>query len=95
MAFFTVVFVVLLIAETAPAQKNSTYVGKVVSIHRGTLSVKGGRGEVMYFAVGKRTTYIPRRLPAVDERVKVSYSYRRGHNVARQVEVLPPLSKKK
>ena len=93
--FLTVVFVILIIAETAPAQKNLTYVGRVVSIYRRTLSVKGGGGEVVHFAVGRRTTYIPHRLVAVEERVKVSYYFRRGHNVAYQVEVLPPPSKKK
>ena len=95
MIFFATFFVILLVAETAPAQKYSTYVGKVVSVYKGTISVKGGGGEVMHFAVGRRTTYIPRRLPAVDERVKVNYYFRRGHNVAYQIEILPPPSKKK
>jgi hypothetical protein len=95
MIFLTMVFVILFIAETAPAQQYLTYVGKVVSVYKGTLSVKGGGGEVMYFAVGRKTVYLPRRLPAVDERVKVSYYFRRGHNVAYQVEILPPPSKKK
>ena len=86
---------ILLVAETVPAQKKLTYVGKVVSIYKGTLSVKGNKGEVMYFAVGKKTKYIPRHLPAVNQQVKVSYYYRRGYNVAYQVEVLLPPSKKK
>jgi hypothetical protein len=95
MVFLTVVFMILLVAENASAQKYLTYVGKVVSVYRGTLSVKGDKGEVMYFAVGRKTVYIPHRLPAVDERVKVSYYFQRGHHVAYQVEILPPPSRKK
>ena len=93
--FLTMFFVILLIAENAPAQKYLTYVGKVVSVYRGTLSVKGDKGEVMYFAVGRKTTYIPHRLPAVNEQVKVSYYFQRGYYVAYKVEILPPPSKKK
>ena len=95
MTLIAIVFVILLVAEIAPAQKYVTYVGKVVSVYKGTLSVKGNKGEVMYFAVGRKTTYIPRRLPAVNEQVKVSYYFRRGYNVAYQVEILPPPSKRK
>jgi hypothetical protein len=95
MVFLTVVFMILLVAETASAQKYLIYVGKVVSVYKGTLSVKGNKGEVMYFAVGRKTTYIPHRLPAVSEQVKVSYYFRRGYNVAYQVEILTPPSKKK
>ena len=91
---FSMVFMVGL--EWASAQQYLQFVGRVVSIHRGTLSVKGSKGEVMYFAVGRRTIYVPPRLPGVNERVKVDYFLRRGHNVAYQVEVLPqPPAKKK
>ena len=95
MIFLTIVCVMLLTEEITPAQKYLTYVGKVVSIYKGTISVKGDKGEVMYFAVGRKTVYIPRRLPAVNERVKVSYYFRRGYNVAYQVEMISPPSKKK
>ncbi|MCX8117100.1 MAG: hypothetical protein N3G78_04095 [Desulfobacterota bacterium] len=43
----------------------------------------------MSFAVGRRTVYVPSRLPAVGERVRVTYFLKRGQNVASQVEILP------
>ena len=85
---FAVVYIIGL--ETTLAQQYFTFVGKVVSIYRGTISVKGDKGEVMYFAVGRKTVYTPPRLPGVGERVEVNYYLRRGHNVAYQVKVLPP-----
>jgi len=76
--------------ETTSAQQYFTYVGRVVSLSGDFLSVQGSRGDVMYFAVGRKTIYIPAHLPGIGERVKVSYFFRRGHNVAYQVEILPP-----
>jgi hypothetical protein len=74
------------------AQQYFNFSGKVVNIYRGTLSVKGDKGETMNFAVGRRTIYVPARLPGVGERVKVNYYLQRGYNVAYQVEILPPPS---
>jgi hypothetical protein len=92
MGLSIIVFAFLIIAglETAPAQQYFSFVGKVTSLSGGFLGVQGGKGEVMYFATGRKTIYVPAHLPAVGERVKVSYFFRRGHNVAYQVEVLPP-----
>ncbi len=73
----------------ASAQQFFNFTGKVVAIHRGTLSVQGDKGETMIFAVGRRTVYVPSRLPAVGERVKVTYFLRRGQNIGSQVEILP------
>ena len=95
MIFLVMIFAMSLTEEISPAQKYLTYVGKVVSIYRGTLSVKGNKGEVTYFAIGRKTTYIPRRLPTVNEQVKVSYYFQKGYNVAYQVEMISPPSKKK
>jgi hypothetical protein len=94
MIFLTMFFLFLLILglESALAQQYSTYVGKVVSLSRGNINVKGNKGEIVYFRVGRRTVYIPRRLPGIGEWVKVSYLFRRGYNVAYQVEILPPPS---
>ncbi len=87
----SLVFVMLLIVglEVASAQKYFDFSGKVVTIYRGTLSVKNDKGETMTFAVGRRTTYDPARLPAEGERVEVKYFLRRGHNVGYQVKILP------
>ncbi len=73
----------------ACAQQYFFFQGKVESLYREQLTVKGSKGETMYFAIGRRTVYIPSRLPGVGERVKVTYFLRRGHNVASQVEILP------
>jgi hypothetical protein len=83
---------VLLISglKTTSAQQYFNYVGKVVSLSGKSLSVQGSKGDVMYFAIGRKTIYVPAHLPAVGERVKVSYFFRKGHNVAYQVEILPP-----
>ena len=97
----SMVFVMLLIVglEVASAQKYFDFSGRVVTIYGGTLSVKNDKGETMTFAVGRRTTYDPPRLPAVGERVEVKYFLRRGHNVGYQVKILPspppPPAKKK
>jgi hypothetical protein len=60
----------------------------VESLYKDQLTVKGNKGETMYFAIGRRTVYIPSRLSGVGERVKVTYFLRRGHNIASQVEIL-------
>jgi hypothetical protein len=78
--------------DEASAQQYFFFQGKVVSLYKGSLSVLSDKGETMNFAVGRRTIYIPSRLPGVGERVKVTYFLRRGHNVASQVEILPPPS---
>jgi hypothetical protein len=39
--------------------------------------------------VGRRTVYVPTRIPAIGEQVQVEYYYRRGKNVAVQVKVVP------
>lgn len=71
------------------AQQTFTFVGKVTSLRRGDMAVEGEKGETMHFSVGRRTVYIPNRLPGVGERVKVTYYFKRGNNVGNQVEVLP------
>ena len=92
MGLSIIVFAFLIIAglKTTSAQQYFSFVGKVTSLSGGFLGVQGGKGEVMYFATGRKTIYVPAHLPAVGERVKVNYFFRRGHNVAYQVEVLPP-----
>ena len=71
----------------ASAQQYFFFEGKVENLYKDQLTVKGNKGETMYFAIGRRTVYIPSRLPGVGERVKVTYYLRRGHNVASQVEI--------
>ncbi len=71
----------------ASAQQYFFFEGKVENLYKDQLTVKGNKGETMYFAIGRRTVYIPSRLPGVAERVKVTYYLRRGHNVASQVEI--------
>ena len=75
--------------EITSAQQYFFFQGKVASVYKDQLTVKGNKGETMYFAIGRKTVYVPTRLPGVDERVKVTYFLRRGHNVASQVEILP------
>lgn len=70
------------------AQQYFFFQGKVENLYKDQLTVKGNKGEIMYFAIGRRTVYLPSRLPGVGERVKVAYYLRRGHNVASQVEIL-------
>ena len=88
--------------EITLAQQSFTYLGSVAGISigafsRGNISVKGDKGDVMNFAVGRKTVYVPSRLPGIGERVKVSYYFQRGQNAAYQVEILPtpPPSQKK
>jgi hypothetical protein len=90
---FSFFFVVGL--EIGLAQQTFTYEGKVTGITtgafaRGTITVKGNKGEVMAFAVGRNTVYIPSRHPGVGEQVKITYSFIRGENAAYQVEIVVP-----
>ncbi len=68
--------------------------GKVVGFHNDVLTVKTDNGETMYFAIGRKTVFVPTRQPGLDERVKVTYYLqragfmRREGNVATQVEIL-------
>ncbi|MGA2518618.1 MAG: hypothetical protein ABSG44_19000 [Thermodesulfobacteriota bacterium] len=100
------VFAVLTVLglEQSLAQQTSTFEGSVAGITtgafaRGIITVKGVKGEVMNFAVGRKTVYVPSRYPGVGERVKITYSLIRGQNAAYQVEILPaptpPAPKKK
>jgi hypothetical protein len=79
--------------EITLAQQMSTFEGSVAGITtgawaRGIISVKGNKGEVINFAVGRKTVYIPSRYPGVGERVKITYSLERGQNAAYTVEIL-------
>ncbi len=89
--FSALIFVFLMHIEgkISEAQQYLNFSGKVISLYRGSLSVQGDKGVMMNFAVGRRTIYVPSRLPGVGEWVKVSYYLQRGHNVAYQVEILP------
>ena len=102
----SVVFAFLFVAglEITLAQQMSTFEGSVAGIttswpDRGIITVKGDKGEVMNFAVGRKTVYVPSRYPGVGERVKITYSLQRGQNAAYQVDILaaptPPPPKKK
>jgi len=99
-AIFVFLFVIGL--EITLAQQSLTYEGSVAGISigkfsRGIITVKGDKGDVMNFAVGHRTVYVPSRHPGIGERVKVSYYFQRGQNAAYQIEILPtsPPPKKK
>jgi hypothetical protein len=90
-AIFAFLFVVGL--EITLAQETLTYQGSVAGItigaaSKGIITVKGNKGDVMKFAVGWRTAYIPERVPSIGERVKITYSPQEGENVAYQVEIL-------
>ncbi|MBM4278737.1 MAG: hypothetical protein FJ130_12805 [Deltaproteobacteria bacterium] len=92
LSILIVTFLVMIAAESSEAQQYFNFSGKVVSLYKGSLSVLSDKGETMNFAVGRRTIYIPSRLPGVGERVKVTYFLRKGHHVASQVEILPSSS---
>jgi hypothetical protein len=79
--------------ESASAQEHLTYVGRVITIYGSTLSVEADNGNIMYFVVGRRTVYIPSRVPAIGERVEVEYYFRRNQNVAVQIRVIPSRTK--
>jgi len=78
--------------EESLAQQTSTFEGSVGAIttrfKKGIISVKGNKGEIVNFAVGIRTVYVPSRYPGVGERVKITYSLERGQNAAYTVEIL-------
>ena len=105
MILFTIFAFLLVVGlEITLAQQTSTFEGSVAGITtgafaRGIITVKGDKGEVMNFAVGRRTVYVPSRYPGVGERVKITYSLERGQNAAYTVEILttpaapPPKSK--
>ena len=92
MSLSAIAFAFLIISglETTSAQQYFNYVGRVVSLSSEFISVQGSKGDVMYFRVGRNTIYVPAHLPAVGERIKVLYFFKRGYNVAQQVEILPP-----
>ena len=79
--------------EVESAQEQLTYVGRVITLYGSTLSVEADNGNVMYFVVGRRTVYIPTRVPAIGERVEAEYYFRRGQNVAVQIRVVPSRTK--
>jgi len=79
--------------EVESAQEHFTYVGRVITLYGSTLSVEADNGNIMYFVVGRRTVYVPARIPAIGEQVQVEYYFRRGQNVAVQVKVIPSRTK--
>ncbi len=92
------IFAFLLAAgvEIALAEQTFIYEGSVTAVTirgfgpftKGTITVKGDKGVVMDFAIGRNTVYVPARQPGVGERVKITYSLIRGANAAYQVEIL-------
>ena len=80
--------------QTTSASEYFMVQGKVVGIYNDLLTVKTDNGQTMYFAIGRKTVFVPTRQPNVDERVKVTYYsqkkgfMRREGNVATQVEIL-------
>jgi hypothetical protein len=80
---------------TISAQSFATFTGKVVAIQRGAISVEGGKGEIIQFAVGRNTVYIPPRLPGMGEWVKVEYRFDGRRNVGYQMRIIDPPSTKK
>jgi hypothetical protein len=104
MLFTVFAFLFVVGLEVTLAQQMSTFEGSVAGITtgafaRGIITVKGDKGEVINFAVGRKTVYVPSRYPGVGERVKITYSLVRGQNAAYTVEILatpaapPPKSK--
>jgi hypothetical protein len=92
---FAVIFTIALAIglEAASAQEYFTYIGRVITIYGNTLSVEADNGNIMYFVVGRRTVYVPARIPAIGEWVQVEYYYRRNQNVAVEVKVIPSRTK--
>jgi len=89
----TIVFVIG--TAITSAQSFATFTGKVVAIQRGTINVEGGKGEILQFAVGRNTNYIPPRQLGLGEWVKVEYRFDGRRNVGYQVQVIQPPSPKK
>jgi len=79
---------VMIGSEAESSQEHPTYVGRVITLYGSTLSVEADNGNIMYFVVGRRTVYVPTRIPAIGERVEVEYYFRRGQNVAIKVKVV-------
>jgi hypothetical protein len=92
-----IISTILFIIGTAvtSAQPFATFTGKVVAIQRGAINVEGGKGEVIQFAVGRKTVYNPPRELGLGEWVKVEYRFDGSRNVGYQVQVIPPPSHKK
>jgi hypothetical protein len=92
-----IISTILFVIGTAiiSAQSFVTFTGKVVAIQRGAISVQGGKAEILQFAVGRNTVYIPSRLPLIGEWVKVEYRFDGRRNVGYQVQVIQPPSPKK
>ena len=94
MILFTVfAFLFVVGLEVTLAQQMSTFEGSVAGITtgafaRGIITVKGNKGDVLNFAVGRKTVYVPSRYPGVGEKVKITYSLERGQNAAYTVEIL-------
>ena len=95
LVLLALVFVVVAVLglEESLAQQTSTFEGSVTSVTtgawaRGIITVKGPKGDVMTFAVGRKTVYVPSRYPGVGERVKITYAPG-GRNAAYQVDILP------
>ncbi len=82
------IFFIIGLGIASSAEEYFMFTGKVVGMHNNQLTVKGDKGETMYFSTGRGTVFVPTREPGVDERVKVTYYSRRGDNVATQVEIL-------
>ena len=89
---FTIFFMIG--PEITSAEEYFMIQGKVVGIYKDQLTVKTDKGETMYFAIGRKTVFVPTRQPGIDEHVKVTYYFQRGGfmrgegNVATQVEIL-------
>jgi len=95
MILFTIFTIFLTIgSEITSADEYFMVQGKVVGIYNDVLTVKTDNGATMYFAIGRKTVFVPTRQPGLDERVKVTYYsqkagfMRREGNVATQVEIL-------
>jgi hypothetical protein len=89
----TILFVIGIAISSA--QSFTTFTGKVVAVQRGAINVEGGKGEILQFAVGRNTNYIPPRQPALGEWVKVEYRFDGRRNVGYQIQVIQPPSPKK
>ncbi len=88
----SVLLVMLLMVGLEVASAQQTLTGEVVSIHRRpfgrVITVRGDKEEMFQIAVGRKTIYVPPRLPAVGERVKVEYVLQRGHMAATRIEII-------
>ncbi len=66
-----------------------TLTGTVVKIEGGArkwLEVKSDTdGETVNFRIGRNTTYVPQRFPAIGEKVRILYFTDKGVNIATKV----------